>query len=218
MIRTRRIQLIQLRFQLKNGKNYRLDTPTFVQFYASRAGANKIELQAGYKEGITAGKQSQLQTGFDQGFSQAAPSARQIGSLRGISNGLLSLLTTSAGSKHGGFLPESITVTLKDEFIIELRELVRELNKFEELGLLGEDQEAVAHSKLHNGDNGESLEAMEKREMREIEGLLGGAGMEGVKIEKVEVDPSQQVQDCQRRLAVLLSRCGLENVLGTMQI
>ena len=132
--------------------------------------------------------------------------------MRGISNGLLSLLTTSAGAKHSSFLPNDLTPSTKEELIFALRALVGELNKFEELGLLGKDLEAVEHSKLHNGDYGESLEALEKREMRELEGLLDGTGVGGVKIEKVVTDPSLQVLDCQQRLRILLSKCGLSKV------
>ncbi|KAE8270851.1 hypothetical protein A4X09_0g1486 [Tilletia walkeri] len=47
---------------------------------------NKMETQledAGYREGITAGKLGALQSGFDEGFSAGAPLGRAVGRLRG---------------------------------------------------------------------------------------------------------------------------------------
>jgi len=45
--------------------------------------------QAGYREGITAGKEGALQEGFDAGFAQTgAPLGRELGLLRGLANAL----------------------------------------------------------------------------------------------------------------------------------
>jgi len=47
-------------------------------------------LQAGYREGITAGKEGALQEGFDTGFAQAGgPLGRELGLLRGVTSALL---------------------------------------------------------------------------------------------------------------------------------
>ncbi len=46
--------------------------------------------QAGYRDGITAGKDGALQQGFDAGFAQAgAPRGRELGILRGLASALL---------------------------------------------------------------------------------------------------------------------------------
>ena len=48
------------------------------------------KLQAGYRDGITAGKESALQEGFDAGFAQTgAPLGRELGLLRGLASALL---------------------------------------------------------------------------------------------------------------------------------
>ena len=48
------------------------------------------KLQAGYREGITAGKDGALQEGFDAGFAQTgAPLGRELGLLRGLASALL---------------------------------------------------------------------------------------------------------------------------------
>ena len=48
------------------------------------------KLQAGYREGITAGKEGALQEGFDAGFAQTgAPLGRELGLLRGLASALL---------------------------------------------------------------------------------------------------------------------------------
>jgi hypothetical protein len=48
------------------------------------------EVQAGYRDGITAGKEGALQEGFDAGFAQAgAPRGRELGLLRGLASALL---------------------------------------------------------------------------------------------------------------------------------
>ncbi|KAF8467562.1 hypothetical protein DFH94DRAFT_292386 [Russula ochroleuca] len=45
---------------------------------------------AGYRDGITAGKESALQEGFDAGFAQTgAPLGRELGLLRGLASALL---------------------------------------------------------------------------------------------------------------------------------
>ena len=48
--------------------------------------------QAGYREGITTGKQDALQQGFDQGFAApGVPIGRALGQLRGVASALLAL-------------------------------------------------------------------------------------------------------------------------------
>lgn len=52
--------------------------------------------QAGYREGITAGKESALQEGFDAGFAKTGgPIGRELGLLRGVANALLLHLSQS---------------------------------------------------------------------------------------------------------------------------
>lgn len=189
-------------------------------------------IQAGYRDGITSGKQSTLQIGFDQGFSAAAPVARKIGALRAMANGLLALFITTAGAKHSAFLDSTSATTStetpriglneqqREELVVELRSLVSTLNKLLESTTLPPDQEAIAHSKTHDEDPKESmsLERLEKSEMDEIQGLLGGIVVEKgnsmeVETPVKEIGGDDVVRECEERLEGLLRRCGLEGVL-----
>ena len=61
----------------------------------------KNESQAGYREGITAGKESALQEGFDTGFAQTGgPLGRELGLLRGVANTLLHHLSRTRTQQH----------------------------------------------------------------------------------------------------------------------
>ena len=65
--------------------------------------------QAGYREGITAGKESALQKGFDDGFARiGAPLGREIGMLRGAANAaiwLISKWASSPGADPAVYMP-----------------------------------------------------------------------------------------------------------------
>jgi len=56
---------------------------------------------AGYREGITAGKERALQEGFDKGFAlTGAPLGRELGLLRGLTNALLLHLSQTRTQQH----------------------------------------------------------------------------------------------------------------------
>ncbi|KAM0754101.1 hypothetical protein T439DRAFT_171557 [Meredithblackwellia eburnea MCA 4105] len=162
---------------------------------------------AGYRDGITAGKQSKLQAGFDQGFGLASPFARRVGNLRGASATLLAILTTNAAGKHAGvfFDTQLADTSARQAVVSELRELVSALGRLDENKVLPVDQEAEDHAKSH-GDEGISLVMMERKEMRGIEDLLGGMG--GSTAGK---EPG--LEECQTRLEQILQRVGLSGVI-----
>jgi len=55
---------------------------------------------AGYREGITAGKERTLQAGFDSGFaSVGAPIGRELGILRGITSALLPFVISHSSNR-----------------------------------------------------------------------------------------------------------------------
>jgi hypothetical protein len=55
--------------------------------------------QAGYRDGISAGKEAALQEGFDVGFADAgAPCGRELGVLRGLAAALLHLSSRPAAA------------------------------------------------------------------------------------------------------------------------
>ncbi|GAA5986634.1 hypothetical protein JCM10908_003831 [Rhodotorula pacifica] len=176
---------------------------------------------AGYRDGITAGKNARLQAGFDQGFELAAPYARRVGALRGIAASILSLLTvpTANATKNAGqllqaaFPPSDESSTAKrDALVAELRDLVSALGRLDAHKVLPPDEEAEAHAREHE-DEGISEVLRERREMREMEALMSGLGGDGTASKK-EPSGAEAVAECERRLAAVLGVFGLESVLS----
>ncbi|QRW20241.1 hypothetical protein RhiXN_09216 [Rhizoctonia solani] len=92
---------------------------------------------AGYREGITEGKESALQEGFDDGFaSTGAPLGRQVGVLRGQANALLALCTR----QHLAQLE------------VEVREIVQGLSRLKLSTLAPPDMQAIEHAREHESD------------------------------------------------------------------
>lgn len=91
-------------------------------------------VNAGYREGITAGKESALQEGFDEGFaSVGAPLGRRVGVLRGTTNAALAL----AGRRRLADLEA------------ELRDIGRCLAQVKLSSLAPPDVQAIEHAKTH---------------------------------------------------------------------
>ncbi|CAE6458166.1 unnamed protein product [Rhizoctonia solani] len=94
-------------------------------------------MTAGYREGITEGKESALQEGFDDGFaSTGAPLGRQVGTLRGQANALLALCTRQQLSNLEA----------------EVREIVQGLSRVKLSALAPPDMQAIEHAKEHESD------------------------------------------------------------------
>ncbi|QRW06579.1 hypothetical protein RhiLY_05578 [Ceratobasidium sp. AG-Ba] len=92
---------------------------------------------AGYREGITAGKEASLQAGFDDGFaSVGAPLGRRVGTLRGKANAALALCAR-LGSTH---------------LEAELRDITRCLTGVKLSALAPPDMQAIEHAKTHADD------------------------------------------------------------------
>lgn len=165
-----------------------------------------LRRQAGYRDGITAGKNAKLQTGFDQGFALAAPYARELGSLRGVAASLLSLLTTASGAKHASTLYDSLEGggSSKESVVAELREIVNALGKIDAVRILPVDAEAEKHAKSHE-DEGISQQMRDRKEMREMEDMLSGIGGKAAQ--------SSGVEECRARLERILAVFGMEAVL-----
>ncbi|GAA6004931.1 hypothetical protein JCM10207_008455 [Rhodosporidiobolus poonsookiae] len=187
-------------------------TPSTAPEQISQQEWTKIEgrySDAGYRDGITAGKNARLQAGFDQGFTLASPYAREVGGLRGLAASLLALLTTTGGSaKYAGPLLASLDArgpTTKDEVVAELRDIVNALGKLDAVKVLPVDEEAVQHAKEHE-DEGVSEVMRQRKEMREMEELMGGLGGSN------EARGSG-VDECRRRLGEVLKVVGLEDAM-----
>lgn len=104
---------------------------------------NCIE-QAGYREGITAGKESTLQAGFDAGYAQVGvPLGREIGLLRGTAAAFMSFID-SPRSPHS-----AETRTFVRE---ELRGIIATLSTIRFPDIAPRDLEAEAHAREHLTD------------------------------------------------------------------
>ncbi|GAA6061256.1 hypothetical protein JCM10212_000697 [Sporobolomyces blumeae] len=163
---------------------------------------------AGYRDGITAGKNDKLQAGFDQGFAQAVPYARELGTLRGTAATMLAILTTSSGAKHVVALM-SASGALSDEdqsrVVGELRDVVNALGKLDANRVLPVDKEAEAHARSH-ADEGISQVMRDRKEMREMEDLVNGLGGGPAK-------PLSGLAECRERLERVSSALGLDGLI-----
>lgn len=124
--------------------------------------------QVGYREGITAGKESALQQGFDDGFAQVgAPLGREIGILRGFAAALLSFLNSPSCS---------LEPTARPTVSQEVRAISLELNRIRFSDIAPPDLEAEQHAREHleaagaDGDN-EIVSNEEVQLKRDVEGL-----------------------------------------------
>ncbi|KAJ3711844.1 hypothetical protein DFJ43DRAFT_86769 [Lentinula guzmanii] len=122
----------------------------------------------GYREGITAGKESALQQGFDVGFATVgAPIGREVGILRGMISALLASISLNGENIPGG------------EFtLIEARSIASQLSNIRFSEIAPRDLEAEAHTREHlemdEDDTGiqENDEFLHKRRMEGLEDML----------------------------------------------
>ncbi|KAH8824105.1 hypothetical protein DL96DRAFT_1670793 [Flagelloscypha sp. PMI_526] len=152
---------------------------------------NKIDndfTTAGYREGITAGKESSLQEGFDSGFAQiGVPLGHNLGNLRGIASALLSYLSSSSHS--------SLDPTVLDQ----ARNISRALSEIRFTDIAPRDLEAEEHALEHLADQDddydgaeESEELAQKRKIERLEDelakLSSGPGLNSVRPTAQDVD------------------------------
>lgn len=145
-------------------------------------------MNAGYREGITAGKESALQEGFDDGFaSVGAPLGRQVGTLRGTANAALALcLRRQSQSDHA----------LEDE----LRDIGRCLSNAKLSSLAPPDMQAIEHAKTHESD---------APDVGDVEMSAGGT-MDGLEdaLEALSTSKSAGKEDVMKRSAEASAELG----------
>ncbi|KAI5117725.1 hypothetical protein M0805_006210 [Coniferiporia weirii] len=111
-------------------------------------------VNAGYREGITAGKESALQGGFDGGFAEVgAPIGRHIGTLRGLAAGVLAFLNSS--NHNSPQTPET------NPLLEEVRTISDGLGRLRFADLEPPDTEALAHALEHPGQGGDAVSRMQ---------------------------------------------------------
>ncbi|KAF8183785.1 hypothetical protein K438DRAFT_1599416 [Mycena galopus ATCC 62051] len=159
----------------------------------------------GYREGITAGKESALQEGFDTGFaSVGAPLGRDIGFLRGTSSALIAFLT-SAVCNH----PE------KESLLAEARAIAASLAVVRFTDVVPRDLEAEEHALQHLADSDDPMdeneELTEKRKMEGLEDMLSRltAGAANADVGNKTRPTMDDVRVLEGRLQALNERLGL---------
>lgn len=147
--------------------------------------------QAGYREGITAGKEAHLQEGFDTAFaSVGVPLGRQLGLLRGLTSSLVSFLSTTASP----LLPEA-------------RLIATRLSEFRLSDIAPRDLEAEQHAREHLEDAAnENEEIANKRNIESLEDMMANMNAETEKIRPTTDD----LQMIKGELEELCARSGLD--------
>ncbi|ETW81528.1 hypothetical protein HETIRDRAFT_247413, partial [Heterobasidion irregulare TC 32-1] len=119
---------------------------------------------AGYREGITAGKESALQEGFDAGFAQiGVPLGRELGIMRGLAAALQHFLNT---------LPQSEATAAH---MTEARDISTQLAEVRFADVAPRDLEAEQHAREHLTTYGEEMDGNEeveaKRKVEQLEDM-----------------------------------------------
>lgn len=167
---------------------------------------------AGYREGINAGKEAALQEGFDAGFAQVgAPLGRELGMLRGIASALVGFLSSSKA-------PPSVVASSS---LIEARDIAAQLSKVRFSDIAPPDLEAEAHAREHLASEDDAAEVdvpeevVEKQKMERLEDMLEGmsASSDGTRIARPTVD---DVRILKERLYALCSSIGFGSLPSSM--
>ncbi|KAF5326523.1 hypothetical protein D9611_001055 [Ephemerocybe angulata] len=162
---------------------------------------------AGYRDGITAGKEGALQDGFDSGFAvTGAPLGRDIGRIRGISAALLAL------TNKGTLALSSSTPGVRDG----LRDIAAQLADIRFSDIVPPDLEAEEHAREHMRVEGEALEMdseelNDKKDVEGLEDLLAGMSASGNGKERRPQRPTMQdFEVLKKRLEALVGTLGLQ--------
>ena len=148
----------------------------------SIARLNLMFEQAGYREGITAGKESALQAGFDAGYAQVGvPLGREMGLLRGAALALMTFIDSPQLLQPSEVLNEALK---------EIRAISAQLSGIRFSDIAPRDLEAEAHAREHLADGEVDLpvngldengvmqdeETVEKRTMEQLEDMMSSFG------------------------------------------
>jgi len=164
----------------------------------------------GYREGITAGKESALQAGFDEGFAMTgAPLGREIGILQGTASAVLSLLTSSL---------ELPALDHREISTTEARDIVAQLSEIRFSDIAPPDLEAKRHALEHleskdSDDQDMDLDLGEefnnKRDMENLEDMMSHLGASKSSSAKNGRPTPEDVKKLSDRLRVLCQQLHL---------
>lgn len=175
--------------------------------------------QAGYRDGITAGKEGALQEGFDAGFAQAgAPRGHELGLLRGLASALLLHLSRTQIQTQAQTQTQTHTEKQGQEqakakaaaAVHVLREIVDALAvvRFTDIAPPPPREEADhlhMHMHLHGADAGEREEGEEEDE----EGQWSSTGL-GPSAHSTSKTTIEDVRALRVKLETLLREAGLK--------
>ncbi|KAF7307763.1 Yae1-N domain-containing protein [Mycena kentingensis (nom. inval.)] len=154
---------------------------------------------AGYREGITAGKEAALQEGFDAGFAQVGvPLGRQLGILRGTVSALVAFFQSNLCQRED-----------KDTLLVEARAIAVALADVRFTDIAPRDLEAEAHAREHlEADQDEfgmdeNPELQEKRDMEALEDMVGRLTAGATKPSDAARPTSADVQKLAERIQAL---------------
>jgi Essential protein Yae1, N terminal len=158
--------------------------------------------KAGYREGISAGKEAALQEGFDGGFADTGvPIGRELGILRGMSSAILALLRSS------------IAVNEKESIQADAQEISSQLSRIRFSDIMPRDLEAEEHARQHLEEDGVEIDVHEKiaatRDMEGIEDMLANLSA-GTNITGTTRPSVDDVHILKGRLKVLSDRLNLQ--------
>ena len=159
--------------------------------------------QAGYREGITAGKEAASQEGFDAGFANVGvPIGRELGLLRGTSSVVLA------------FLQKSSDINEKAQMLAEAQDISSQLSRVRFSDIMPRDLEAEEHAREHLETEGIPLdmneEIADKREVEGLEDMLANLSADNGKSKGKHARPTiGDVQVLKDRLGLLTNRLDL---------
>lgn len=159
----------------------------------------------GYREGITAGKESALQEGFDEGFAlTGAPIGRHLGLLRGFAATLVAFVSSGAA------LPAGVDCQAA---LDEARSISGALSAIRFSDIAPPDLQAEQHAREHleaEGDMVEDEGLQVKRDIESLEDMMARMGATNGRVEEKTGRPSaEDVERLSARLKALAESLGL---------
>jgi hypothetical protein len=156
-------------------------------------------VQAGYREGITTGKEAALQGGFDDGYASiGVPLGYELGLFRGRAAAFTTILQSSTDA-HA------------PELLVEARAIASALADVRFSDIVPRDEEAVAHAREHGEEIGANQELQDKADAEMLEDMLGALSTAESRAKQTR-PTMQDVQNLKARLDALGTKMGLPNM------
>lgn len=171
-------------------------------------------VNAGYREGITAGKEGALQAGFDDGFAHTgAPLGRDIGLLRGAVAALHAFLASARPLPPASGAQDGAEGAGREAWREEARAIAAGLGAVRFSDIAPRDEEAEAHAREHlaaDADEGADVpeEVQAARDVESLEDMMARMGA-GAAAPPAGRPTMEDVARLEERLRVLAGAMGL---------